>query len=272
MINSDHRKIMVPYDFSEQSEYAVKHAVQIAKVIGGEIIFLHVISDLKEEATALNRLQCAADEFIKKYGVHIDCKIRHGRVSTVVRTFAETIDALMVVMKTQEPVGKEKYFGTRTIRVMIGSKIPFFVVQGPPKRLALRRVVFPIDFRSENKEKLAWISFLSKYYTSKIYLYKPNVHDYNVRNNLEFAKRFLEGKDIDYEIVNGKNYFAKPDEIVEYANEIKAEVIIIMLSKNITKAKLLLGLNDQKYISNKYQIPVICINPRMDLRKLQGFF
>jgi len=272
MTSSFNRKIMVPYDFSEQSGYAVKHAVQIAKIIGVEIIFLHVISDLKEEANALNKLQAAADDFIKKYGVKIECKIRHGRVSTVIRTFAETIDALMVVMKTQEPIGKEKYFGTRSIRVMMGSRIPFYVVQGPPKRLALRRVVFPIDFRRENKEKLAWISFLSKYYTSKIYLYKPDVNDYKVRNNLEFAKRFLEGKEIDYEIVTGSKYFARPDEIIEYANKISAEVIIIMLSKNITKAKILLGINDQKFISNKYQIPVICINPRMDLRKLQGFF
>jgi len=271
-MNPTNRKILVPFDFSELSEYAVKHAVQIAKIIESDLVFLHIVPNLKDEAEALRKLQEAAHEYMAKYGVNIECKIRPGRVSDVIRTFAETIDALLVVMKTQKPQSKERYFGTRAIRVMIGSKIPFYVVQAPPKRLALRRVVFPIDFRKENKEKLSWISFLSKYYTSKIYLFKPRAADYNVRNNLEFAKRFLEGKDIDYEIATGKSSFSSPKDTIEFANQIKAELIIIMLSKNITKAKLMLGLKDQKYISNDYNIPVMCLNPRSDLRKYEGFF
>ena len=271
-MNAISRKILVPYDFSVASEFAVKHAVQIAKITGSGIVFLHIVPALKEESKALQKLQTVAKEFISKYGVSIECKIRPGRVSDVIRTFAETIDALLVVMKTQKPHGKEKYFGSRAIRVMMGSKIPFYVVQAPPKRLALRRVVFPIDFRHENKEKLSWISFLSKYYTSKIYLFKPKANDYNIRNNLEFAKRFLEGKEINYEIVTGKSSFSQPKEVVEFANQIKAELIIIMLSRNITMAKVMLRLKDQNYISNNYQIPVMCINPRSDLRKVEGFF
>ncbi len=266
------RKILVPYDFSELSEHAVKHAVQIATITESNIVFLHVIHNLKNESKTLKQLQEAAQGFINKYGVNIECKVRPGRVSDVIRTFAVTIDALIVVMKTQKPHGKEKYLGSRAIRVMIGSKIPFYLVQAPPKRIALRRVVFPIDFRYENKEKLSWISFLSKYYTSKIYLFKPHANDYHVRNNLEFAKRFLEGKDINYEIVTGRSYFSQPNEVVEYANQIKAELIIIMLSKNITVAKLMLGLKDQKYISNNYNIPVMCLNARSDLRKYESFF
>ena len=265
-------KILVPFDYSELSEYAVKHAVQVAKITETSIVFLHIISDLSQEALELKKLQQYADEIIAKYGVHIECKIRPGKVSSVIRTYAETIDALIVVMKTQKPKGKERYIGSRTIRVMAGSKIPFYVVQAAPKRLGLRRVVFPIDFRKENKEKLAWISFLSKFYTSKIYLFKPNANDYIIRNNLGFAKRFLEGKDIDYEIITGKKKYNLATETLNFANEIKAELIIIMLSKNITVAKAMIGLKDQKYISNDYKIPIMCINARSDLRKYEGFF
>jgi len=266
------RKILVPYDFSGLSEYAVKHAVQISKITESDIVFLHVIENLKDESDALQRLTNEAEAYIKKYGVDIECKIRPGKVLTAIRTFAETMNAFLIVMKTQRPKGKERYFGSRAIKVMIGSKIPFYVVQAPPKRLALRKVVFPIDFRKENKEKLSWISFLSKYYTSKIYLLRPHANDYNIRNNLEFAKRFLEGKDINYEIVTAKSNYNIAQETLDYANEIKAELIIIMLSRNITKAKIMLGLRDQKYLSNEHEIPILCINPRSDLRKYEGFF
>lgn len=270
-MNPSNRKILVPFDFSDLSEYAVKHAVQIAKITESSIVFLHVVDDLKLESEALKKLEEAANSYIAKYGVKIECKIRPGKVMTAIRTFAETISAFLIVMKTQKPQGKEKYFGSRAIKVMLGSKVPFYVIQAPPKRLALRRVIFPIDFRQENKEKLSWISFLSRYYTSKIYLFKPQASDYKVRNNVEFSKRFLAGKNINYEIVTAKGSYNLAQETLEFANSINAELIIIMLSKNITKAKVLLGLRDQKYISNDFQIPVLCLNPRSDLRKLEGF-
>ncbi len=271
-MNPNIRKILIPYDFSELSDYAVKHAVQIAKITESSLVFLHIIHDLHDELAALKKLEDIANNIAKKYGLEVDCHVRPGKVSVAIKTYAETIDAFLVVMKTQEPTGKERFFGSRSVRVMAGSKIPFFVVQEPPKRLALRRVVFPIDFRKENKEKLAWISYLSKYYTSKVFLFKPNANDYIIRNNLEFAKRSLEGKNIDYEIVSAKRKFNMVQETIDFAHKIDAELIIIMLSKNITIAKTMMGLKDQNYISNKYKIPIMCLNARSDLRRYEGFY
>lgn len=271
-MDPNNRKILIPYDFSELSDYAVKHAVQIAKITESSLEFLHIVHDLHDEQKALNKLEQVGNGIGKKYGLQVDCHVRPGKVSAAIRTYAETIDAFLVVMKTQEPSRKEKLLGSRSVRVMAGSKIPFFVVQAPPKRLALRRVVFPIDFRKENKEKLAWISYLSKYYTSKVFLLKPNASDYIIRTNLEFAKRSLEGKNIDYEIVTAKRKFNMVHETIEFAHNIDAELIIIMLSKNITVAKAMMGLKDQNYISNKYKIPIMCLNARSDLRKYEGFY
>ncbi len=271
-MNPIKRKILIPYDFSELSDHAVKHAVQIAKITESDLVFLHIVHELTDESIALKKLQNVANEVSKKYGLKADCHVRPGKVSTAIKTYAETIDAFLVVMKTQEPSGREKLLGSRSVRVMAGSRIPFYVVQEPPKRLALRRVVFPIDFRKENKEKLAWISYLSKYYTSKIFLFKPNANDYIIRNNLEFAKRFLEGKNIDYEIVTAKRKFNMVQETIEFAHNISAELIIIMLSKNLTIAKTMMGLKDQNYISNQYKIPIMCLNARSDLRKYEGFY
>lgn len=266
------RKILVPYDFSELSDFAIKHAVLIAKITESSIYLLNIINDLNEEADATKRLQAVADALIAKYGVEVEIKIRPGKVHQVIKVVAQTIDAFVVIMKTQKPKGKEKFVGSRSVRLMIGSRIPFIVVQEPPRRLALRKVVFPIDFRKENKEKLTWISTLSKYYTSEIHLFKPNVKDSAIRNNLGFAKRFLEGKNINYKIVSAKGGYDLTQETLDYANEIKADLIIIMLSKNITVARALMGLKDQKYISNDYKIPVMCINARTDLHKYEGFF
>ena len=266
------RSVLVPYDYTERSDFAVKYAVQIAKIIDSDIVFLHIIEDIEHEATELHRLEKAAKEVIDTYGVTIQCKIRAGVIYNVIKAVAESIDAFAVIMKTQPPKGKERFLRSRSIGVMMGSKIPFIIVQEAPKRLAIRDIVFPIDFRRENKEKLVWISILSKYYTSKIHLFKPNANDYRVRNNVEFAKRFLEGKKFSYEIITGNKSLSNAEETLEYAEKTDAQLIIIMLSKNIGWFSSLFGLSAQKYISNKYKIPVMVLNPKAELHKYEGFY
>lgn len=270
-MKEESRKILVPYDYTELSDYAVKHAVNISKIVGAEIFLLHIIKDITKEAEATKKIQAIADSYIEKYGVTITVKIRIGVIYKVIKVYAEAIDAFLVVMKTQPPRGKEKYLQSRSIRVMSGSKIPFIVVQSPPQRLGFRRIVFPIDFRKENKDKLVWLSTLSKYYTSQIFLYKPSAKDYRIKNNLEFSKRFLEGKNIDYDIVTSNKAISSAEETMKYANEIDAHLVIIVLRRNIGKFSNLLGLNEQKYISNKYKIPVMVINVKAELHKYEGF-
>ena len=78
-MNLAHRKILVPYDFSELSEYAAKHAIQIAKITESSLVFLHIVNDLSEEAEALHKLQEITNGFVSKYGVQAECKIRPGK-------------------------------------------------------------------------------------------------------------------------------------------------------------------------------------------------
>jgi nucleotide-binding universal stress UspA family protein len=270
MTNSN-RKILVPYDYTELSDFAIKHAINIAKIVNADIYLLHVIEDITEEIEHAKRLNEIAEANTQKYGVHFETKIRSGIIHKVIKTIAVAIDAFVVVMSTHPLKGKERYFVSRSVRVMSGSKIPFIVVQDKPKRLGLRNIVFPINFRKENKEKLIWISTLSKFYTSKIHFFKPSAKDYRVKSNLEFAKRFLEGKTIDYEIIAGKKSILDPAETLEYAHSIDSELIIIVLRRNISKISNLLGFSEQQFISNKYKIPIMVINTRTELHKYEGF-
>ncbi len=270
-MTSQRRIILVPYDYTEPSNNAVKHAVQFAKVVESDIVFLHVISSEKEKESELQRLENAAAGFISKYGVTIKCKVEVGTVHKVIKNVAVSLDVFSVIMKTHRPKGKEKLRISRTIKVMMGAKIPFIVVQEEPTRLAIRNVVLPIDFRRENKEKLNWISILSKYYTYKIHLFKAKAVDYRVKNNLEFAKRFLEGKNLCYEIISNNKTVLTPEDTIEYANKIEAQLIIIMLNRKITWLNAIHGFSAQKYITNKYNIPVAVLNPNTKLYKYEGF-
>ncbi len=265
------RSILVPYDFSTLSDYAIEHGIQMIRILNADLILLHIVRDLKNELEATERLKKVAEATYRKYKIKPKIMVRPGIVSKAIKSIASNIDAVLVIMKTSGPVGIQKYIGSHAIKVMYKSRIPFIVVQAPPQGDKLKKVLFPIDFRYENKEKLKWINFLAKFYKPQVYLFRPNDTDYRIRNNLKFATRFLDGRDIEFELVHARGKKPFTEEALEFSNFLQADLIIIMLSRNISIEKILIGLKDQKYISNKYKIPVMCLNARTDLRKFGSF-
>jgi nucleotide-binding universal stress UspA family protein len=265
------RTILLPYDFTELSDYALQHGIQFAKMLDSDLTLLNIIKNLDDEVTVTERLTKIAEETRKEYNILPKVIVRPGKVSQAIKRIATNINAILVIMKTGGAKGIKKYTGSRAIKVMYGSKIPFIVVQAPPKRNIIKHVIVPIDFRYENKEKLKWINFLVKVYKPNVSLFRPATTDYRIRNNLKFAMRFLEGRNINFELVHARGKKSFVEEAIEFSDFIDADLIVIMLSRRITIDKILFGLKDQKFISNNYKIPIMCLNPRTDLRKYAGF-
>lgn len=264
------RTILIPYDFTPLSDHALHYGAKVAKIIDGETYLLHVMENISDENSIREKLISIAHSIEKQYGIKPLVIVRPGKVTRIIKAVAQEINSSLVIMKTSGPVGMQKFVGSRAIKVMHKSKIPFIVVQDKPAHEIITKVVFPIDFRKENKEKLSLIRFMAEYYPSKVHLFKPKTDDFNIRNNLNFAKKFLDGRNIEYEIHTAEKPGNLPEQTIEYANKIDADLIVIMLTRYITIGKVLLGLRDQKYITNKYKIPVVCLNPRPNA-KLESF-
>ncbi|UCH13537.1 MAG: universal stress protein [Bacteroidales bacterium] len=265
------RTILLPYDFTELSDHALQHAVQFAKMLDCDITLLNIIENLDYEIEATEKLTKLAKETQKDYKILPKIMVRPGKVSKAITRVATNLNALLVIMKTSGPKGIKKFTGSRAIKVMSGSQIPFIVIQAPPKRNNIKHVIVPIDFRFENKEKLKWINFLVKVYRPSVSLFRPAKTDYRIRNNLKFAMRFLEGRNINFELVHARGKKSFVEETLEFSDFIGADLIVVMLSRQITMAKIIFGLKDQKFISNNFNIPIMCLNPRTDLRKYAGF-
>ncbi len=265
------RTILIPYDFTPLSEFALQHGVQFAKMLDTDITILHIVPDVESEVIITEKLNALAEDTFRIYKVKPAVMVRPGKVSKAIKDIAHNLNAMLVIMKTEGPKGWRRFIKSRAIKVMMGSDVPFIVVQAPPIRFSIRKVIVPIDFRSENKEKLTWINFLTKFYHPQIHLFRPNKTDYRVRNNLKFATKFLEGRNIDFELVHARGKKDFTSEAIEFSKFIRADLIVVMLNKFITWDKVLFGLNEQQYITNVHKIPVMVLNPRADLHKLGGF-
>lgn len=263
------KPLMVPWDFTQVAEYALEHAVKIAKIDGNPVYLAHVAKKKDEVGKLKGVLDVYAVDAFKKYNVKPKSIVKYGTIFSGIGEMAEEIDAEMVIMGTHGMKGMQKLTGSWALKVIVNSKVPFVVVQSPPEDNNFEHIVLPVDFRKEDKEKVNWLVYLYKHFNSKIHIIKTEKSDKRllkgVNANILFTRKILDQKNVKYDIISapGKKSFAK--ETIEYAIKIKAELIVIMTTKNIGLADYVMGADEQYIIANSAKIPVMCINPRVGL-------
>jgi nucleotide-binding universal stress UspA family protein len=178
-------------------------------------------------------------------------------------------------MGTHGMKGMQKLTGSWALKVIVKSKIPFIVVQEPPAdQNRYHNIVFPVDFRVENKEKMGMAIFMGKYFDSKVHILKTVTTDKGltakVNRNLNFAVKYLIQNNVEYEIhdvPNGK----LAQQTISFAQKINADLILIVTTKNITFADYVIGASEQFIIANSSKIPVCCVNPKASFANTSQF-
>jgi nucleotide-binding universal stress UspA family protein len=178
-------------------------------------------------------------------------------------------------MGTHGMKGMQKLTGSWALKVIVKSKIPFIVIQGPPAdQERYHNIIFPVDFRGENKEKMKMAIFMGKYFESKVHMFVAVSTDKNLskktKTNLNFGVKYLIQNNIDYEIHEvPKGNFAQ--QTIDFAQKINADLILIVTTKNITFADYVVGASEQYIIANSSRIPVCCVNPKVSYAKTGQF-
>jgi nucleotide-binding universal stress UspA family protein len=279
MENQNTNPIIVTWDFTNISQCALEHAIRISRTIKKEIILLHIIplkTSETEIASKKDKMALVCEETERRFGIKPIIHVLEGSIFRDISKYASDNNASLVVMGTHGMKGSQKFFGSWALKVIVGSSVPFIVVQEPPKsHEKYSNIVFSIDFKSENKEKLNWAIYLGKYFNSKVHLFKYPVSDKSlqrkINTNLNFAIRFLIQNNLDYEIHSPEKSKDFSKETVEFAKQINADLILIMTTKYITIFDYMFGAKEQRIIANSAKIPVMCINPKANFATMGQF-
>jgi nucleotide-binding universal stress UspA family protein len=270
--------IVVPWDFSHVAENALAHAVKIGKMVNNDICLLHIVDsgiNPKELAQKTASLKKLAEENVIKYNIPIISHISKGSIFTEIAEYANEKEANLVVMGTHGMKGMQKLTGSWALKVIVKSKIPFIVIQDPPvDQERYHNIVFPVDFRGENKEKIKMAIFMGKYFDSKIHMLVSFSTDKNTlrktRTNLNFAIKYLIQNNIEYEI-HDMPKGSSAEQTIDFAQKSNADLILIVTTKNITIADYMLGASEQQIIANSSRIPVCCVNPKASFASVGQF-
>jgi len=279
--------IVVPWDFTPVAEHALAHAVKISRMVKNDICLLHIVDKTikpQDQGQKKALLKSVADENAKKYSLVIVPEIAKGTIFTAIADFVnqkgvkeedKKIEVSLVVMGTHGMKGMQKLTGSWALKVIVRSTVPFIVVQEPPvDQERYHNIVFPLDFKKENKEKTKMAIFMGKYFDSKMHILVTTATDSNLikktKINLNFAIKYLIQNNIDYQIHEvPKGNFA--EQTLDFAQKINADLILIMTTKNITFADYMVGASEQYIIANSSKIPVCCVNPRASFANTAQF-
>jgi hypothetical protein len=274
--------VLVPWDFTSGSEIALKHALQLAEAAGNEIMLLHIIPNYwwsslfgkkplnQEEIDEIKRkLEAVSEKISHEYKYSPIPMVLEGEPITIMKELITTANINLIVAHKHYVFEKKKIETKSFIRKLSvkNLSVPFIIAEAPPIHTHYIEIVVPLDYDKKYKETLHWIIYLSKYYKCNINLIKPYISDdgkkKNMASNIYFTKKMLDGNKIVYGIKTAKRQNSFKDEVFKFANNIDADLILIMADKY------------NNYVSDHKgkepsRIPIMCITPR--IRKLQGFY
>jgi nucleotide-binding universal stress UspA family protein len=260
------KPILVPTDFTEVAHTAINHAVELAKTINTSVVILHVVKNDGEVASANEKLE----EELKlaksiEGDVEVSKLVKVGNIFDDIGDAAEEVKASLIVMGTHGASGWQKITGSNALKVITNSKVPFVVVQKQVmKESGYDCIMVPLDLHNETKQKLEIVADMAKYFDSEVHIVTPKETDefliHKLNGNIAWAKKYLNERGIRNTTHISKKKGDFVEQMIEVANEVDADLISIM---NLQKNSLIgmLSNYEQDIITNKSQIPVLCVNP-----------
>jgi len=265
--------ILVPTDFSEVCENAVRHTLQIAKYIDFKVYLLHVVNEdtiayLEKNNLSKSILEDKLKEHVEKYkiefSVPVDYIIKEGQLFKQVQKAVSEIGANMVVLGTHGKVGFQKITGSYALKVISKTHVPTIVVQKKQLLEPYRNIVFPVTVSTQDRQKVNWAIYIAKTFRATVHIFPKRENEaYKKKKIMSVVKQIKiifdkhNVKYVDQVSEEGAGNFSK--QVLDYAVINDADLIMTM----VTRGRFLPFFNrmDEQIIFNSSQIPVICINP-----------
>ncbi len=275
----DKKFVVVPWDFSAESEHSLSHAIQLARVMGNGIMLLHIIHEKKgwfrsvkgishgQEAELRGKMESKAKEIQEQNNLETRVILKQGDVAKLAPEEIKGANANLVIMPFHFKFGSKVLKGVDFIKAIKETIVPFIVVKKPPRHKYYKELVVPIDHDKKYKETIAWIIYLAHYYRCNVNIIKPFITDdfmkKDMANNIYFTKKMLDKQNIIYGIKTAKKKQSFKSEIFRFTELIDADLIVMMAKQY------------RKWIDNDEKLPldtpIMIVPPRSDLIKYGSF-
>jgi nucleotide-binding universal stress UspA family protein len=245
------KSILVPYDFSEEAEYAFKFAQELASKAACKLKLVHIIEiptsqhfntmgEVNMQDNYIDKIYIAdMVEKRKKQMQELDeahavkpytfsSKLSFGNPYAGISSEIAAIKADLVVMGSKGSSGLEELLiGSNTEKVVRHSKSPVITIKRPTAAADIKNIVFASDFSENSKKIIKKLKDLQLLLGANISLVKINTPN-SFENTLATKKKindFIAANELDNIKVDVFNSSSEEEGIIEYANESNADMI-----------------------------------------------
>ncbi|MGJ8548842.1 universal stress protein [Winogradskyella wichelsiae] len=237
-------RILVPTDFSDHAENALKVAAMIAKKYNAEIYLLHMMeipmrqtdqgqteSIIPETLFFMNLARkkfetLMAQDYLKDITVHETVKedITFNEIKDSCLEF--NID--LIIMGSHGASGlKDMFIGSNAEKVVRSSEVPVLVIKNEHLDFKISNFVFASDFKYDNKDTYRQAVKFAKAFGSKIHLLlvitsNDFMTSYEAQSRI---KDFISGQSFENYTINIHNDYTIEQGILNVSKDIDADLI-----------------------------------------------
>ncbi len=250
------KRILVPVDFSQQSENALAVALKIAKKTNASLLLLHVVeAPINPQVNMMGDAGMIAiapesiipEQQMKHSEIHLnDIKAKYARsgvdievkveldlesgFSGIDNVISEHRDIDLVIMGSKGASGfKEILIGSNTGKVVKRAHVPVLVVKDDHLEGYLNKVVFPTDFDAQNPKLIKAIVKMVALFGAELHLLYVNspLQFHSTDKINELKKAFVAEHHIHNAHFAIVNDFSEEKGIFYYVKEVNADLIIM---------------------------------------------
>jgi nucleotide-binding universal stress UspA family protein len=272
------KEIIVAIDFSKGSLYALELAIDIANKTNANIMMVWVDNETDTDteflalgSEARNDAKIHIERIQKEYQPKLvkgtlSFKLRKGKVYSEIANQAKYNDADLIIAGTHGASGFEKmWMGSNAFRIVTYAPCPVITIRyGFNFNKKLEKIIVPIDSSADTRQKVPFACRMANYFGAEIHIlglytttlkairrkvdtYVEQVEKYLGDNKSKYVTSFLEADNT-------------TTTTIEYAQQINADLIVIMTEQEKTAANFWLGPYAQQMVNNS-PIPVLSIQP-----------
>lgn len=254
--------ILIPIDFTKQSLAAVKQSYNLAKYTHSKIVLLHVFESNEDESfDALSKLTKQVEQ---ESGVPTEFLNVKGDIYAETDRIAEELKATLIIAGLESHMRFRNIIGSSASKLVRKAPCPVITIRGDDHRDGCENILLPIDLSPETREKTDLAIQFAKFFGSSIRILGVfDEADVDYENKLlaySFqVKQFIKSKGIS---CTNKSIPTKDiaKTVVDYANKIEADLIMIMNKPTLGVIDFLKGTDAQKIVDIS-NIPVMTIQP-----------
>jgi nucleotide-binding universal stress UspA family protein len=252
-----HDYIAILSDINHFPQKALRLATLLAEGFGKEICFLSFAADEAEQQLTEERHQ----QWIDESAHAVISMIRPASMM-----LHEALTQIEVAFLVIEPISGSEYSKVQPILNNCKPlRIPYFFVNQHTTSISFDRVLVPVGFLTEEKEKGIFASKLARFCGSTITLLKAKDYGSRAERSVQQIQTLFEKLDISCVVEQArKDSFKVQQEASLRACKGDADMIVITASREYGLDDVLFGPPERKIIQNA-TVPVMVLNPRPDL-------